>query len=86
LINLRKSLELRGGVLVCYPDFQKAVNFCLYTDSSDHQLGALIMQDRKPIVFYSQKLNTAQKQNLQGIQEYPVRLPFTHHRLYIPKE
>jgi hypothetical protein len=46
-------------VLLCYPDFNKP--FHLYTDASDHQLGAVIMQDKEPIAFYSQKLNTAQK-------------------------
>jgi hypothetical protein len=35
--------------------------FHLYTDESDHQLGAVIMQDKKPKAFYSRKLNTAQK-------------------------
>jgi hypothetical protein len=35
--------------------------FNLYTDTSDHQLGAVIMQDKKPVAFYSRKLNTAQK-------------------------
>jgi hypothetical protein len=45
LIKLRKSLELRGGVLLFYPDFNKPVH--LYTDASDHQLGAFIMQDKK---------------------------------------
>jgi hypothetical protein len=59
LIKLRKLLELRYLVLLCYPDFNKP--FHLYTDASDHPLGAVIMQDRKPIAFYSQKLNTAQK-------------------------
>jgi hypothetical protein len=29
-------------------------------DASDHQLGAVIMQGKKPIAFYSQKLNTTQ--------------------------
>jgi hypothetical protein len=48
-------------VLLCYPDFNKHVIFHLYTDASDHQLGAVIMQDKKPKAFYSQKLNTAQK-------------------------
>jgi hypothetical protein len=49
-------------VLLCYPDFNKPHYFHLLSDASDHQLGAVIIQDRKPIAFYSQKLNTAQKQ------------------------
>jgi hypothetical protein len=50
-------------VLLCYPDFNKPILFNLYTDASDHQLGAVIMQDKKQkaIAFYSRKLNTAQK-------------------------
>jgi hypothetical protein len=59
-IKLRNSLELRCGVLLCYPDFKKPNFFHLYTDASDHQLGAVIMQHKKPIAFYSRKLNTAQ--------------------------
>jgi hypothetical protein len=88
-------------VLRCYPDFNKASFFHLYTDASDHQLGAVIMQDKKQttIAFYLRELNIAQKRytttesnrellsaietcKLQGIQEYPVRLP--HHSLYRP--
>jgi hypothetical protein len=61
LIKSRKSLELRSGVIHCYPDFNKPDHFDLYTDASDHQLGAVIMQDKKPIAFYSRKLNTAQR-------------------------
>jgi hypothetical protein len=48
-------------VLLCYPDFNKPVLFHLYNDASDHQLGAVIMQDKKPTAFYSRKLNRAQK-------------------------
>jgi hypothetical protein len=48
-------------VLLCYPDFNKAYSFHYYTDASGHQLGAVIMQDKKRIAFYSRKLNTAQK-------------------------
>jgi hypothetical protein len=61
LIKSRRSLELRAGVPLCYPDFNKLLFFHGYTDASDHQLGAAIMQDIKPIAFYSRKLNTAQK-------------------------
>jgi hypothetical protein len=61
MIKLRKSLELRCNLLLCYPDFNKPVLFHVYTDASDNQLGAVIMQDKKPTVFYSLKLNTAQK-------------------------
>jgi len=46
-------------VLLSYPDFNKP--FQIYTDASDHQLGAVIMQDKKPIAFYSRKLNTAHR-------------------------
>jgi hypothetical protein len=45
-------------ILLCYHGFNDP--FHLYTDTSDHQLGTVIMQDKKPIAFYSQKLNTAQ--------------------------
>jgi hypothetical protein len=55
-------------VLLCYPDFNKP--FHLYTDASDHQLGAVIMQNEKPISFYSRKLNTAQKRNITTETEF----------------
>jgi hypothetical protein len=61
LIQFRKLLELNGGLFLCYPDFNKPVLFHLYTDASNHQLGEVIMQDTKPIAFYSQKLYAAQK-------------------------
>jgi hypothetical protein len=48
-------------VLLCYPDFNKPIFFHLYTDESDHQLGAVIMKGKKSIAFYLRKLNTAQK-------------------------
>jgi hypothetical protein len=59
LIKSRKSLELRCAIRLCYPDFNEP--FHLFTDASDHQLGAVIMQNKNPIAFYSRKLNTAQK-------------------------
>ena len=45
-------------VLLSYPDFEKT--FHIYTDASHTQLGAVITQDKKPIAFYSRKLNEAQ--------------------------
>jgi hypothetical protein len=48
-------------VVLYYPDFNKPVLFHLYSDASDHQLGAIIMHDKNPLDFYSRKLNTAQK-------------------------
>jgi RNase H-like domain found in reverse transcriptase len=46
-------------VLLAYPDFDKS--FHIYTDVSDHQLGADIIQDKKPIALYSRNLNAAQR-------------------------
>jgi hypothetical protein len=60
--KIKKVIGIEVQVLLCYPDFNKTDSFHLYTDASDHQLGAVIMQDKNPIVFYSRKLNTAQKQ------------------------
>jgi hypothetical protein len=60
LIKSRKSLK-RRYFPVCYPDFNDPDSFHLYTDASDHQFGAVIIQDKKPIAFYLRKLNTAQK-------------------------
>ena len=45
-------------MLLSYPNFNK--KFDIYTDASHTQLGAVIMQEGKPIDFYSQKLNPAQ--------------------------
>jgi hypothetical protein len=47
--KIKKVIEIE--VLLDYPDFEKP--FHIYTDASDHQLGAVSMQDKKPIAFYS---------------------------------
>jgi hypothetical protein len=59
--KIKKVIGTEIKVLVCYPDFNNRSSFHLYTDTSDHQLGAVIMQDKKPIAFYSRKLKSAQK-------------------------
>ena len=53
--------------LLAFPDFTKT--FHIYTDASDYQLGAVIMQEGKPLAFYSRKLNAAQKRYTTGEQE-----------------
>ena len=52
-----KRVMARETVLM-YPDFKKP--FEIFTDASKVQLGAVIVQDGKPIAFYSRKLNPAQ--------------------------
>jgi hypothetical protein len=41
----------------------------VYTDASNKQLGALIMQEGKPLAFYSRKLSSAQTHYIRGEQE-----------------
>ena len=50
-----------------YPDFKKP--FHLFTDASDVQLGATLVQDGKPLGFYTRKLNSAQKNYTVGEKE-----------------
>ena len=56
--NKIKKLIARE-TLLAYPDFNK--KFTIYTDASDFQLGAVIMQEGKPLSFYSRKLTSAQR-------------------------
>jgi hypothetical protein len=44
--------------LLTYPNFN--LPFEIYTDASNTQLGAVICQNKKPLAFYSRKLNPAQ--------------------------
>jgi RNase H-like domain found in reverse transcriptase len=49
---------IENQVLLSYPNFEKP--FHVYTDASDYHLGAVIVLSKKPLVFYSRKLNAAQ--------------------------
>ena len=58
---------LSTETLLAYPDFDRP--FVVHTDASDYQLGAVISQEKKPIAFYSRKLNPAQKRYTTTEQE-----------------
>jgi hypothetical protein len=83
---IKKVIGTEIQVLHCYPDFNKPVLFHLYTDASDHQLGAVIMKDKKPRAFYSRKIQL--KSGIQPLREeescnillgYPIKV-FTDHK------
>ncbi len=54
--------------LLTFPDFNK--EFHVYTDASDYQLGAVIMQDNKPLAFYSRKWLVPRKTTLRVNKNY----------------
>ena len=53
--------------LLLHPDFNE--EFHVHADASDKQLGGVIMQNNKPLAFYSRKLNSAQCNYAAGEKE-----------------
>ena len=50
---------LAKDIFIRYPDADKP--FHVYTNASDTQLGAVIMQEGKPVAYFSRKLTAAQR-------------------------
>ena len=61
---LRIKEIICADVMLAFPQFGK--KFILHTDASKFQLGAVIMQDDKPIAFYSRKLTETQQKYTVG--------------------
>ena len=55
----KMRLLLAADALAAYPDHNK--RFDIYTDSSDYQLGGVIVQEGRPVAYFSRKLSNAQK-------------------------
>ena len=53
-----KKTVISQETLLAFPDFTKP--FHIYTDALDPQMGAVIMQEGKPVAYFSMKLNKAQ--------------------------
>jgi len=58
---------LAQDAMLTYPEFDKP--FVIYTDASERQIGGVIMQNEKPLGFFSKKLNEMQKKDPVTEQE-----------------
>jgi hypothetical protein len=55
----KMRLLMAADALAAYPDHNK--QFDVYTDASEIQLGACIIQEGRPVVYFSQKLTKSQQ-------------------------
>ncbi len=55
----KMCLLMTANALAAYPDHNKQNN--IYTDASDFQLGACIIQDGRPVAYFLRKLTKTQQ-------------------------
>jgi hypothetical protein len=55
----KMHLLMAANALAAYPDHNKKFN--VYTDASDFQLGACIIQEGRPVAYFSRKLTKSQQ-------------------------
>ncbi len=55
----KMRLLVAADALAAYPDHSKWFN--VYTDASDFQLGACIIQEGRPVAYFLQKLTKSQQ-------------------------
>ena len=66
-IEIKSAISLSKETLLAFPDFSK--EFHIYVDASDYQLGGVIMQEGRPLAFYSRKMSDAQRGYTTGERE-----------------
>ena len=62
LVFKRVKAVIVQDVLMSFPNHN--IPFDKYTDSADYQFSACLMQNGKPVAYYSRKLNKAEKTTL----------------------
>ncbi len=55
----KMHFPMAADALAAYPDYNKQFN--VYTDASDFQLGACIIQEGRPVAYFLQKLTKSQQ-------------------------
>jgi hypothetical protein len=60
----KMHLLMAVDALAAYPDHNK--RFDIYTDGSDFQLGACIIQEGRPVAYFSRKLTKSQQNYNHG--------------------
>jgi hypothetical protein len=52
---------MAAGALAAYLDHNNNKRFAVYTDASDFQLGACVIQEGRPVAYFSCKLTKSQQ-------------------------